>query len=174
MLRLAFFLAVNVGVLRLSWIPLRDRRSHGFYRFFAFESILMLATLNWKRWFARPFAPHQIVSWLLLNVSGFLALHGFYLLHVAGKPQGSFEDTTRLVRVGAYRYIRHPLYSSLLYLGWGAFFKNPSWPGAALALANSAALLATAGAEESEMLQRFGVDYAAYMRETRMFVPFVL
>ncbi len=174
MLRLAFFVAVNVGVLRLSWMPLRDRRSHGFYRFFAFESILMLVMLNWKKWFDRAFAPHQLVSWLLLNVSGFLALHGFRLLRVVGKPEGSFEDTTRLVRTGAYRFIRHPLYSSLLYLGWGAFFKNPSRPGAVLALANSAALLATARAEESEMLQKFGADYAAYMRETRMFVPFVL
>ena len=44
------------------------------------------------------------------------------------------EKTTELVTVGAYRYIRHPLYSSLLFLAWGAFFKHPAWVGICLAV----------------------------------------
>jgi protein-S-isoprenylcysteine O-methyltransferase Ste14 len=47
----------------------------------------------------------------------------------------AIEKTTILVTTGAYRYIRHPLYSSLLFLAWGIFFKAPSWPGGLLALA---------------------------------------
>ena len=28
---------------------------------------------------------------------------------------------------------RHPIYSSLMFLGWGIFFKSPSWPDARFA-----------------------------------------
>jgi len=35
-------------------------------------------------------------------------------------------------------------------------------------------LAATAAVEERENLARFGVTYAAYMKRTRRFVPFVI
>jgi protein-S-isoprenylcysteine O-methyltransferase Ste14 len=115
----------------------------------------------------------QIVSWLLLVVSLLLALHGFYLLRMVGRPQGSFENTTHLVEVGAYRFIRHPLYASLFFLAWGAFFKLPSLAGIALAIAACGFLFGTARVEELENLQKFGNDYAEYMKKTTMFVPFL-
>jgi protein-S-isoprenylcysteine O-methyltransferase Ste14 len=58
-------------------------------------------------------------------------------------------------------------------LGWGIFFKNPSWLGSILAIAASVFLVLTARFEEAENIRFFGGDYLAYMRRTRMFVPFV-
>jgi protein-S-isoprenylcysteine O-methyltransferase Ste14 len=84
-----------------------------------------------------------------------------------------FEKTTTLVTVGAYRYIRHPLYSSLLSLTWGVFFKSPFWLGGILALLASCFLVATAKMEESENIRFFGAPYQAYMKQTKMFVPFL-
>lgn len=173
MYEIIIFIAVSGGIACVSWSSLRNWRSHGFYRFFAFEAILGLVLLNVRRWFTDPFAVHQIASWLLLSLSLLLAVHGFYLLAVAGKPKGHIEDTTALVKVGAYRYIRHPLYSSLLLLAWGVFLKDPSLLGGVVALVASVALVATARVEEAENLQRFGEDYAAYMKTTKMFVPFL-
>lgn len=69
---------------------------------------------------------------------------------------------------------RHPLYSSLLLLVWGIFFKRPSWPGGGLAAFASACLLLTARAEEAECIRFFGPDYDAYIKRTRRFIPFVL
>ena len=69
--------------------------------------------------------------------------------------------------------IRHPLYSSLLILAWGVFFKDPSWLGGLLALAATLALIATAKADEAECTRFFGFAYQDYMRQTRMFVPFL-
>jgi hypothetical protein len=46
-----------------------------------------------------------------------------------GAPLLYFEKTTQLVTTGVFKYIRHPLYSSLLLLAWGVFFKHPSWVG---------------------------------------------
>jgi protein-S-isoprenylcysteine O-methyltransferase Ste14 len=129
-----------------------------------------------------PFSAHQIVSWFLLIVSLYLVAQSFYFLRRRGQvenqrsadvPLIGVEKTTRLVKAGAYRYVRHPLYGSLLFLGWGLFFKDPSSAGFGLALGASAFLLATARIEEAENLRYFGNAYREYMAETRMFVPFL-
>jgi len=174
MIRLIIFAGISIGLVSWSWPFLRDPRSHGFFRFFAFESILALILLNVGRWFRDPFSAHQIVSWVLLAASLFMAVHGFYLLREIGKPKDNIENTTALVAVGAYRYIRHPLYSSLLLMGWGAFFKDPSFLGIILVLAITAFVTATAKVEEKENLRKFGGDYADYMKRTKMFIPFFL
>ena len=85
----------------------------------------------------------------------------------------AFEKTSTLVTTGIYHYIRHPLYSSLLILAWGVFFKDPSWPGTLLALAATVTLIATAMADEAECTRFFGPAYTDYMKKTRMFVPFL-
>jgi protein-S-isoprenylcysteine O-methyltransferase Ste14 len=173
LLKLIVFAVVSVGAFSLSWPFLRDPHSHGFPRIFAFESLLVLILLNVGRWIHDPFSVPQIASWCLLACSLGLAVHGFYLLHVIGKPQGGVDSTTTLVTLGAYRYIRHPLYSSLLLLGWGTFLKDPSLLGGGLAIAATAFLIATARLEEAENLRKFGDDYAAYMKATKMFIPFL-
>ena len=129
--------------------------------------------LNAEQWFTNPFSALQIVSWLLLLASIILAAHGFYLLHEIGKPKEGIEDTANLVTIGAYRYIRHPLYASLLLLGWGVFFKNPSIIGGILAVVTLIFLIMTARTEEAENLYRFGDEYVVYMKKTKMFIPFL-
>ncbi len=174
MLRIVVLIAGTLLILYVSRTSLRDPRAHGFWRFFAWETILLLIALNIERWFVDPLAWHQIVSWLLLIASFVPVIHGVYLLRVVGRPRDAIEDTTRLVIVGAYRYIRHPLYASLLYFAWGAFFKDLSWPGISLAICATAFLIATAKVEETENLRKFGAEYARYMKTTKMFVPYVL
>ena len=84
-----------------------------------------------------------------------------------------FERTTTLVTVGAYRYIRHPLYSSLLFLAWGVAFKVPSWLSGLLAVVATLFLVATAKADEAEDIRFFGPAYQEYMKKTKMFIPFL-
>jgi protein-S-isoprenylcysteine O-methyltransferase Ste14 len=167
------FILVSAGLVALSWRPLKDPRSHGFYRFFGFEAITALVLLNADRWFSDPFSAIQIPSWFLLLLSLFLAVHGFFLLRSLGHPSGGIENTRTLVRQGAYRYIRHPLYASLLSLAWGACLKGPSLPSIVLALVATAALILTAGAEERECTAKFGEEYRAYMSRTKRFIPFL-
>jgi protein-S-isoprenylcysteine O-methyltransferase Ste14 len=182
MLLVPIFLAASAGIVALSWRSLRAPRSHGFYRFFAFEVLAALILLNSRYWFRDPLCPRQIASWLLLAGSLGLAIEGFRLLREIGKPARgaasgtklAFENTTNLVTVGLYRFIRHPLYGSLLLMAWGACLKHVSLLTAGLALAVSAFLTATALAEERENLAEFGPAYAAYMKTTRRFIPFVL
>jgi protein-S-isoprenylcysteine O-methyltransferase Ste14 len=180
-LKIILFVVASVGLVWLSWSSLRDFRSHGFYRFFAFELILILILFNIEYWFFNPFSLHQIVSWILLIISLFLVINGFQLLHTAGKPnskrKGSslfgIEKTTELVTAGVYRYIRHPAYSSLIFLAWGTFYKQPSWVGFSLAVIATSFLTMTAKMEEIENIKFFGDAYKSYMKKTKMFLPFL-
>jgi protein-S-isoprenylcysteine O-methyltransferase Ste14 len=175
------FLLATVELAYISRASLANPRSHGFYRFFAWEGILAMALLNVDVWFRDPFSWYQLISWALLVIAAFLVIHGAYLLRQMGRPDAqrdetpmiSFEKTTRLVTAGAYHYIRHPLYSSLLFLAWGIFFKSPAWLAGLLALAVTLFLIATARMEEAEDLCYFGEAYRGYMKRTRMFIPFL-
>lgn len=182
MVRVALFLAGSAAIVWLSWRSLRDLRSHGFYRFFAFELLWALILLNIPIWFRDPLSARQLVSYSLGVASIGLAIEGFRLLRLIGRPSRTvargtdlgFESTTTLVTVGVYRFIRHPLYASLLALVWCVYIKNPlPISRIALALGATCFLIATAVTEEKENLQRFGAAYAAYMKRTRRFIPFL-
>jgi protein-S-isoprenylcysteine O-methyltransferase Ste14 len=165
----------TIALAVFNWeFSIKARRFHGIYRFFSFESIVVLVLLNWRLWFFEPLSWNQIVSWILLVSSIPLAVEGFRLLWVAGNPQGQFENTTKLVTVGVYRYIRHPLYGSLILVGLGVFFKQVSPLGIMLALVNLGGMIATAKTEEKEMVGTFGREYELYIQQTKMFIPFVI
>ncbi|MCL4559225.1 MAG: DUF1295 domain-containing protein [Chloroflexi bacterium] len=171
--RLVLFVLGSAGIFLYSRSSFRWPAPHGFFRFFAFEGILGQVLLAAVVWFKDVTSLPQIISWLLLAASVFLAVHGFYLLHSTGQPQGNFENTTILVQRGAYAYIRHPLYTSLLLLSWGIFFKDLSLVGFLLAAITSVFLFATAKTEEAENLAHFGPAYAAYMQKTARFIPYI-
>jgi protein-S-isoprenylcysteine O-methyltransferase Ste14 len=173
------------GSAVLTWYSRKNlirRGAHGFYRFFAWEFILGLVVLNLPAWGTAPLSWHEIISWLLLLLSIFLVIHGVYLLRRLGNPSEDrgdsklywWEKTTRLVTAGAYKYIRHPMYASLLCVAWGVFFQDPSWLGFSFGAVATVFLMLTAKADENECIRYFGAEYEAYMRRTKRFVPFVI
>lgn len=179
MLEIIAFLVGSALILWLSRKPLREPGRHGFYRFFVWEGILGLIVLNHEVWGKDPYSPHQFTSWLLMLLSIFLVQQGLSRLLKHGRASEKredqalyeFEKTTTLVTSGIYKYIRHPMYASLLALTWGAYLQNPSWLGTAIAVLCSYFLLLTAKADEAECLTFFGPAYADYMRQTRRFIP---
>lgn len=173
------FLAGTAFFVYVSRHALLKPRSHGFYRFIAWECMLALVLLNFPMWTVDPFTPRQLVSWALLASSLALAVHAVQLLRAIGRPGSErsdaelfpFEKTSTLVTSGAFRYIRHPMYAALLFLAWGAWLKDLSLPSTALAGVASVALLVTALRDEAECLQHFGAAYADYMRTSKRFIP---
>ncbi|MCJ7717178.1 MAG: isoprenylcysteine carboxylmethyltransferase family protein [Anaerolineales bacterium] len=144
-----------------------------FTRFMAFESILGLIFLNAESWFVDPFSCIQIISWIFLAGSMFLAAHGFSLIKIKGNPTGDFEDTTSLITTGAYRFIRHPLYGSLLLFGVGGFLKRPTLLGTGLMGTLFLGVFLTAQIEEKHNLERFGEEYLEYSEKTKRFIPYI-
>jgi protein-S-isoprenylcysteine O-methyltransferase Ste14 len=182
MVRATLFALGSIGITWLSRRSLLHPTSHGFPRLFAFEAILALFLLNAPYWFVRPLGTQQLISWFLLVVSAVLVVWGVILLRGLGRarpatdgaPVFEWENTASLVTSGIYRYIRHPMYSSLLFLAWGTALKSVSTTGVALAAIATVAVVVTARVEESENVARFGQEYRVYMRRSRRFVPFVV
>jgi protein-S-isoprenylcysteine O-methyltransferase Ste14 len=182
--KIGLFIIASAGMVRVSRVPLRSFRFHGFYRFFAWEalSILILLHLDVQHWIYRPSGLRQIIAESCLAVSLFLAIDGFLLLRKAGKPDDRrtdpalfwIEKTTVLVTVGAYKRIRHPLITSLLLLTWGVFLKAPSLLAASLAVIVTFNLVVASKVEERENREFFGAPYGDYMKRTKMFIPFVI
>ena len=123
---LLIFLILSIPVIYFSRRNLFHPGKHGFYRFLGWEGMIWLLVSIYKYWFVQSFSSLQLISWILLLLSVYLVISGALTLLRKGKPSSkrhdrhlfSFEKTTELVDTGIFRYIRHPLYASLICLSW--------------------------------------------------------
>lgn len=82
------------------------------------------------------------------------------------------RDSHQIVRAGVYRRIRHPMYSSFWLWGLAQAFLLPNAMAALSGLIAIAILFFTRIDHEERMLvEAFGDDYRAYMRETKRIIP---
>ena len=109
---------------------------------------------------------------VLLLLSAAFAIAGFLALgrNLSPFPQPSERGT--LVRHGAYRLVRHPLYSSLILgsIGWALVWK--SIPSLATGLLLAIVLDAKSRVEERWLREKFS-EYDAYSRRARRFIPWI-
>jgi protein-S-isoprenylcysteine O-methyltransferase Ste14 len=181
MLILVIFILLSIPLVIISYQSILIPGSHGFNRFFGWEGTLWLSVSNIQYWFDDPFSIKQLISWVFLFYSLYLVIAGVILLKKKGKAQQSradtslfeFEKTTELVETGLYRYIRHPLYGSLIFLSWGIFLKHPSYFLLVVSMFATIMYYMTALKDEKECIAYFGEGYIDYMTRTKMFVPFI-
>jgi protein-S-isoprenylcysteine O-methyltransferase Ste14 len=179
--KLILFGILSFAAILISWRNLVNIKSHGFYRLFSWIGIIWLFSSNYTFWFHDPFSTSQVVSWILLLVSAYMIIIGAIMLVKIGKPSNKrddntlfkFEKTTGLIDTGLYKYIRHPIYSSLIYLAWGIFFKNTSFELLAIASLSTVFLYFTAKLDEKECILFFKDEYKSYMKRSKMFIPYI-
>ncbi|MFH1121380.1 MAG: methyltransferase [Bacteroidota bacterium] len=180
--RILLFLIFSIPVIFISRRSLLKFKSHGFYRFFAWECILWLFASNYKCWFTDPFSIRQIASWIVLIISAYLVIAGVFLMKKTGKAGKNrnedtlfqFEKTTELIDTWIFKYIRHPLYSSLLFLSLGIMLKNPTVELLLVCALSTVFLYLTAVSEEQECIVFFGERYREYMKRSKMFIPYII
>lgn len=180
--RLIIFLILSIPVILISRRTIFDYKSHGFYRFFSWECIIWLIATNYKYWFSDPFSINQLFSWIFLIVSAYLVITGVILMKKMGKPKSDrnekslyqFEKTTELIEQGIFKYIRHPLYSSLIFLTWGILLKSTSIELLVVSIISTLFLYLTAIFDEKECIHFFGVKYIEYMKRSKMFIPYII
>jgi protein-S-isoprenylcysteine O-methyltransferase Ste14 len=165
----------TIFIVLFSWfLSVKYKRYHGIARFFAFESVFILVLLNYRFWFLNPFSVRQVISWIFLILSVYVVITGYILLKRKGKSTINFENTSVLVKSGIYGFIRHPLYLSIFLLGTGVMLKDPGPFQLMLGAINLIAIWITAKIEEKEMIEKFGDEYLIYIKETKMFIPFIV
>lgn len=152
---------------------LRSLRTHGFYMFFAFEALLMLLFFNIDFLFEGALSWHGMLSWVFLVISAFLAISGFYGLKKYGESVEGWEETTHLISEGIFRYIRHPLYTSLSLLAIGIFLKHITIPSSITFFVAISSLVTASLVEEKENTAKFGSAYREYAKTSKRYIPFV-
>ncbi|KAA3656948.1 MAG: isoprenylcysteine carboxylmethyltransferase family protein [Chloroflexi bacterium] len=181
-IKLIIFVIGTIGIVWVSRSSLRNVQNHGFYRFFAWETILVMFVLNANYWIIDPFSFIHLISWCLLIISLILIVQGVQAFRRKGKIDQArdapalvgIEKTTELVTTGVYQTIRHPFYSSLLFLSWGIVLKRVSSIELTLALVATLLLTITAIKEEKENIAYFGEPYEKYMKQTKRFIPYIV
>lgn len=173
--QLIIFLFGTLIIILFSWfVSIREKRYHGIPRFFVFEGLLLLGLLQWPVWFNNPWSPVHILSWIFLVACTYYIIAAVYFYFRYARPGKNFENSTQLVTKGIYRYIRHPMYASLLLLGWGMFLKNIDLASIVLTFIIAVAICLTSIIEEKEMKARFGEEYREYMKQTKRWIPYII
>jgi protein-S-isoprenylcysteine O-methyltransferase Ste14 len=147
-------------------------------------SILVLVVLAWlipdvHRILGRALAHESddvltgVIGAVVVALGLGLAIYArIYLGRNWGMPM-SRNQNPELVTGGPYAFIRHPIYSGVILamlgsaIGLGLVWVPPL-------VGFGAYFIYSARREEEFMIQQFGEIYRAYMRQTKMLVPYVL
>ncbi len=87
-------------------------------------------------------------------------------------PTLEIREGHALVSDGVYRYVRHPMYTSIFLMALAQLLLLANWVAApALLVAFTFMFSSRLGTEEKMMLDRFGADYEAYRLRTKRLLP---
>lgn len=115
-------------------------------------------------------APARVLGWGAVGVGGGYAVVGALDLGPALTPSPRPRAGSDLRTDGAYRHVRHPIYSGLLLAAGGRALSTGRPRHVVAAAALAVVLVAKTGLEERYLRERFA-DYAAYAARTPRLVP---
>ena len=81
------------------------------------------------------------------------------------------KEEHTLVSSGPYRWVRHPMYTTILLQALAFFLLSANWVIGLTGLGTSVLSVARVGEEEALMIEGFGDQYRAYMERTGRFLP---
>ncbi|HZY47498.1 MAG TPA: isoprenylcysteine carboxylmethyltransferase family protein [Candidatus Bathyarchaeia archaeon] len=108
-----------------------------------------------------------LVAGLSLNIVARIYLGRFYSEAVRIRPDH------RLIRNGPYRFVRHPIYLSVILFSLSAPIILGSLYGFIVSLALIPMLLHRIRIEEKYLISKFGREYIEYAYKTRKLIPYI-
>jgi len=138
------------------------------------QSVLLVAVaLLAVRFHGSEFHSIPVIAGAFLMIIGAAtALAGALALGKNLTPFPKPAERAQLVRHGVYRFIRHPLYASIISVAVGWALVWQSWPALLVAAALVPFFHAKASQEERWLRKKFP-EYAAYERQARRFIPWI-
>ena len=149
-------------------------------RTFLFIMMMGIQVIPFLYIFSIDFGPtdYHLWKWLSLPVTIFyffciwLFVKALSDLGKWWTPGQELKEDLELVKTGAYFYIRHPMYASLLGIAICQIFMIQNWiAGPASLFLVTPFCIYQIRREESLMVKFFGDDYRNYIRETGMLWP---
>ena len=131
----------------------------------------LLAFMGWRAWVSTPAFDIGRVLAGGIGTDGLLGT----CCHSAGQLQHPADPRSggTLVTSGPYRWIRHPMYTSVLLAAAGAAVMSHQSLDVLLWLALLAVLVAKAGIEERALMVRYP-SYQDYKTRTTRFLPWLV
>ena len=141
-------------------------------------TLACLAFLAQPRWVA--FAQFELPAWIRLTgvplaIAG-LALFQWMFLHLGLNVTSTSMPRAQatLVTSGPYRWVRHPMYSSVILLVAAASLLTANLIVALGGTAMFALLIARSRLEEQRLMEKFGDAYRGYQQRTGRVLPRLL
>jgi protein-S-isoprenylcysteine O-methyltransferase Ste14 len=123
--------------------------------------------------FEKP-APELIASMILAPLSLWLAYAATRYLGKQWRYEAALSEDHNLITTGPYRWLRHPIYASMLGMLVATLLAWTWWPMLIASLVFFAVgTEIRVRAEERLLAGRFPAEYAAYRKRTRAYIPFV-
>jgi protein-S-isoprenylcysteine O-methyltransferase Ste14 len=125
-----------------------------------------------QRWVDLRWGPY----WAgVLLVAASLALAVWARVELAGNWSGTvtLKQGHEIVRSGPYRWIRHPIYTGLLFAFLGSALALGEWRGLLAVVLVAVAFRWRIYQEELRLGQHFGAAYAQYRQGTWAIIPFL-
>jgi protein-S-isoprenylcysteine O-methyltransferase Ste14 len=138
----------------------------------ATASVLWVIAPGWLAWAALPLP--TALRWSGIVVGVITILLFFWVHRTLGKNwamPGEIKERHTLITTGPYRWVRHPMYTTLFVWALAYFLMSANaliglaWLGLGLVAA------AMAGDEEAALLETFGETYQTYLQEVGRFWP---
>lgn len=137
--------------------------------------VLLLADFDELDGYSIPLSEEILVSGLvILNAAALITLWAHRKLGDHWSGDLETKPDHQVVHSGPYRWIRHPQYSSYLFITLGLFLTTGNWLVSALVFLYFSAVAARSWKEEKMLLERLGSKYALYRSRTGRFLPKVL
>lgn len=119
-------------------------------------------------WLPRVFL--VLIGASLLMLAAIFGLKGIGALRGSRTPFPKPREESELVRHGIYSRVRHPLYTSVMLIGFGWALCLESWPALAVAVVQVPFFHAKARREERWLCEKFA-GYSEYMKQVPRFIP---
>jgi protein-S-isoprenylcysteine O-methyltransferase Ste14 len=114
---------------------------------------------------------YVIIIFILGAIIGILALQHNRLGNFNIRPD--LKENATLVNTGIYKFIRHPMYTSVILMAFAIFVSTPTLLEGILFILLIVVLLLKATKEE-KLWMAHEKRYKEYKRKTKYFIPYIL
>ena len=123
-----------------------------------------------KEWIARGVVEESVGAALAV-AGGAIAIWARLSIGRNWSAVVTVKEDHRLVRVGPYAWIRHPIYTGLITAMAGTALLNRRWSGILALLLMATGFFFKSRVEERFMRQTFGPQYEEYRAQSGAFLP---
>lgn len=179
---LAWLAWLLIWIAAWAWSKRAARReafASGIWHALPFMAAVVLITVSFRRmtWLQHTVVAYQPAFYsvgLALTVAGLaFSVWARFLLGSNWSAAVQVKTDHQLVRSGPYRFVRHPIYTGILFAFLGTALAQDQWRSALALVLMLAGLEYKRRVEERWMTETFGEAYRDYRRHTRALIPFV-